>query len=251
MNTEISIPKTSTVLAALLRADYTTLWGNRRSVIMILIVPVVIVFSWQGMIPVTGGAFVLSNGITVGLVAVGLMGYANAVARDRDKGIFQRLRVSPVPLWAIMVSRLIVQLSIILMLTLVVFIGGFYFDHIAISAQGYLITFFMSIVGGSVYLSMGQAIVGRIKSAELVSSTTRLVYIFFMAIGMFGEMGVLGIVVKGIVEWTPYGTVKTILAASMEPTKWTANTSIALLVTLGYILVCAGLGIKWFKWNTK
>lgn len=248
---EISIPKTSEVLTALLRADYTTVWRNRRAVVMVLIVPMIIVFSWKGLVPIKGGAFVLSNGITLGLVAVGLMGYTNSVARDREKGVFQRLRVSPLPLWTIMASRLIVQLSLILLLTVIVFISGYQFDQIKMSIAGYVFTFLIAIVGGAVYLSLGQMIVGRIQNPETVSSTSRLIYFVFIMVGMFGQLGVLGDKFKRAVDWTPYGTVNTMVAASLEPAKWTGDTTIALLLTLGYTVVFATLGIKWFKWSTR
>jgi ABC-2 type transport system permease protein len=248
---EITIPKTSAVMAALLKADYTTLWRNRRAVIMVVLVPMIIVFSWKSLVATAGGAFVLSNAITLGLVAIGLMGYTNSIARDRDKGVFQRLRVSPLPLWTIMASRLIVQLSLILLLTIVVFISGYNFDHISMSAGGYIAAFLTSIVGGAVYLGLGQAIVGRIQNPETVNSTARLVYFAFIMVGMFGELGVLGDKFKNAVDWTPYGTVKTILAGSLEPSKWNMQTTNALLLTLGYTIVFATLGIKWFKWSTK
>jgi ABC-2 type transport system permease protein len=248
---EINIPKTSVVMVALLRADFTTLWRNRRSVVMALLIPMIIVFAWKGMIPIAGGAFVLSNAITLGLVAIGLMGYTNSIARDREKGVFQRLRVSPLPLWTIMASRLIVQLALILLLTIVVFISGYNFDQITMSFAGYALTFLASIVGGAVYLSLGQAIVGRIQNPETVNSTARLIYFAFIMVGMFGELGVLGNQFKDAVEWTPYGTVKTILAGSLEPAKWNNHTNVALLLTMGYTIVFATLGIKWFKWNRK
>ncbi len=149
-------------MAALLRADFTTLWRNRRAVIMVLIVPMIIVFSWKGISVRMGGAFVLSNAITLGLVAIGLMGYTNSIARDREKGVFQRLRVSPLPLWTIMASRLIVQLTLILMMTIVVFLSGYNFDQIVMPASNYAITLLTAIIGGSVYLGLGQAVVGRI-----------------------------------------------------------------------------------------
>lgn len=248
---EIILPKTSAVLAALLRADFTTLWRNRRSVVMVLLVPMIIVFAWKGLIATAGGAFVLSNAITLGLVAIGLMGYTNSVARDREKGVFQRLRVSPLPLWTIMVSRLLVQLALILTLTIVVFISGYNFDQIKMSAGGYAATLVAAVIGGSVYLSLGQIIVGRIKNPETVNSTARLVYFAFILVGMFGESGLIGAKFKEAVLWTPYGTVSTILTGSLEPAKWNNATSMALLLTLGYTLVFATLGIKWFKWDAK
>jgi ABC-2 type transport system permease protein len=247
---EISIPKTSAVMKGLLKADYTTLWRNRRAVILVILVPMIIVFSWKGLIVHTGGAFVLANAITLGLIAIGLMGYTNSIARDRDKGIFQRLRVSPLPLWTIMASRLLVQLSLILMLSIVVFIAGYQFDQIKMSAAGYIITLLASIVGGAVYLGLGQAIVGRVQNPETVNSTVRLVYFAFIMIGMFGETGLVP-QIKTLADWSPYGTVSSIIISSLEPSKWNNHTTEALLLTLGYTIVFTVLGIKWFKWSNK
>ena len=247
---ETIVPKTSTALSSLLIADFTTQWRNRRSTVLILLVPVIILISWKGIIDKLGPAFALSTCITLGLIAVGLMGYSNAIARDRDKGVFQRLRVAPVPSWSIMLSRLIVQLIMILLVTTVVFLAGFYFDKITLNPSGYLLTFFTAIVGGALYLGLGQMIVGLLKNAETVNSTTRLVYFVFIMVGMFGELGVLGDKFKNAVHWSPYGTVKTILSASMQPSAWSSDTTMCLLVTIVYAIVFAMLGIKNFKWST-
>lgn len=248
---EVSIPKTSTVLASLLRADLTTQWRNRRSFILVLLVPVIILVSWKSIIDKMGAAFALSSCITLGLVAVGLMGYSNSIARDRDKGVFQRLRVAPVPSWAIMTSRLLVQLMMIVLLTVCVFLAGYYIDHVSIAPVGYALTFLTAIVGGAVYLSLGQVIVGLIQNPETVNSTSRLVYFAFIMVGMFGEFGLLGEQVKQIALWSPYGTVKHIVSGGMEPAKWDAKTNMALLATIAYAAVFAFIGIRNFKWNTK
>jgi ABC-2 type transport system permease protein len=245
------IPKTSAALASLLRADFKTQWRNRRSVMLLLLVPVIILISWKGLIAKMGGAFALSTCITIGLTAIGLMGYSNAIARDRDKGVFQRLRVTPVPTWSIMVSRLIVQLLMILLVTTFVFVVGNEYDKVTLSPAGYALTYLTAFVGGALYLGLGQMIVGLVKNAETVNSTTRLVYFVFIMVGMFGDLGVLGTEFQKIIKWTPYGTVKAILAASMQPSSWDNQTSLALLVTIGYAVVFSFLGIKWFRWNTQ
>ena len=248
---ETIIPKTSTVLFTLFRADLATLISNRRSGIITLFVPLIILISWKGMVPKVGGPFVLSTAITIGLMAIGLMGYSISISRDRDKGIFQRLRVAPVPTWAIMVSRISIQLMMIMILTLAVFVVGFENDKILLSWQGYAVTFFVAFLGGAVYLSVGQLIVGLIKNPETVNAVTRLVYFLFIMVGMFGELGVLGLKLKDIVHWSPYGSVKLMLAASMEPAKWNNDTTMAALATIAYIVVFAGIGIKNFKWSSK
>ncbi|HVX50217.1 MAG TPA: ABC transporter permease [Chitinophagaceae bacterium] len=250
---ETVIPKLTDVMRALLRADLTTQWRNRRSLMLTLIVPVIILMSWQGFVKLLGGAFVIANCITVGLMAIGLMGYTNSIARDREKGIFQRLRVAPMPNWAIMVSRLAVQLLMITIMCLAVFAAAVNIDHITdVTVTGYIVGLLTAFIGGAVYLSLGQLIAGLVRNSETANSTTRLVYFIFIMVGMFGELGVLdkaGIKFKPFVHWTPYGTVKTIVMAGLRPSEWNSDATMGLLVTIGYIVVFATIGIKKFKWR--
>ncbi|MEO8412865.1 MAG: ABC transporter permease [Ginsengibacter sp.] len=247
---ETIIPKTSEAFVSLMRADFTTQWRNRRSVILSLLVPVIILVSWKGLVAMFGGAFVLSVSMTIGLTSIGLMAFATSIARDRDKGVFQRLRVTPVPPFFIMLSRLMVQLVMIILLTTFVFIIGHNYDKITLSPAGYALTFVTAFIGGALYLGLGQMIVGLVKNAETVNSTTRLVYIAFITLGMFGEFTSSLKELKIIIHWSPFGTVKTILASSMEPSTWNSESSMALVVTLAYAVVFSFLGIKWFKWNS-
>lgn len=244
------IPTTSNVLSSLLRADFTTQWRNRRAVIMVILVPVIILISWKGLIDKFGGAFALANCITVGLTAIGLMGYSNSIARDRDKGVFQRLRVAPVPSWSIMMSRLAVQLALIIIMIAAVFLAGYNYDKISLGTSGYLLSVVTAFIGGAMYLGLGQAIVGLISNPETVNSTTRLVYFFFIMIGMFGELGALGESFGQVVKWSPYGTVMHILSSGMHPETWNNEATMALLATAGYTILFSAVGIKYFKWNS-
>ena len=100
------------------------------------------------------------------------------------------------------------------------------------------------------YLGLGQMIVGLVKNAETVSSTSRLVYIALIMLGIFGELGVFGKQLQEMVVWSPFGTVKTILASGMQLSTWNHETTMALLVTFGYAVLFSFLGIKWFRWNS-
>jgi ABC-2 type transport system permease protein len=247
----VTLPSTTTVFSNLLKADLTAQWRNRRASIMVMLIPAIILISWKGLIKQFGGAFALSNCITVGLNAIGLMGYTNAIARDRDKGIFQRLRVTPAPRWTIIASRLTVQLVMITISTIFLFFVGYQFDHITMTPASYTLAFLMAFIGGAVYLSLGQMIVGLVRNVETVNVTTRLVFFAFIMIGQFASFGMLGIQLGDIANWSPYGTVKNILAAALTPGGWNNKTSMALLVTIGYTAVFTFLGIRWFRWTTK
>jgi ABC-2 type transport system permease protein len=247
----IRLSPASTVFSNLLRADLTTQWRNRRASIMVVLIPSIILITWKGLIERFGAPFVLSNCITVGLNAIGLMGYTNSIARDREKGIFQRLRITPAPRWTIMVSRLTVQLLMIVIVTLVLFIVGYQVDNIHMQASSYALTFLAAIVSGAVYLSLGQTIVGLIRNAETVNVTTRLVFFLFIMTGMFASMGALGQMVSDISKWSPYGAVQRILADALNPGAWKAQSNMALLTTIGYILIFSVIGIRKFQWQSS
>lgn len=246
-----TLPSARTVFLSLLKADLTTLWRNRRASVMVVLLPVIIVIAWKGLIVRTGGAFVLSNAITLALNAIGLMGYSNSIARDREKEIFQRLRVAPAPNWTIMGSRIAVQLIMITIVTVVVMIIGYEYDHIVLTPLGYFAGLLTAMVGGAVYLALGQAIVGRITNPETVQATSRLIYLAFIMIGMFGSLNMLSDFFNKVAKYTPYGTVNSIVSGALTPSNWTSNTTINLLLTLGYTAVFAVLGIRWFKWSTR
>lgn len=248
---EYTLPSATTVFSSLLKADLIAQWRNRRASIMVVLIPSIILISWKGLIARFGGAFALSNCITVGLNAIGLMGYTNAIARDRDKGIFQRLRVTPAPRWTIIASRLMVQLVMITITTLVLFLIGYQFDHIQMSAQSYILAFLMAIVGGSVYLGLGQMIVGLVKSQETVNVTTRLVFFLFIMVGQFASFEMLGVTLGDIANWSPYGTTKNVIAAALVPAGWTHQTNMYLLASLGYTAVFTVFGIRFFRWSTR
>jgi ABC-2 type transport system permease protein len=247
----IRLAPASTVFANLLRADLTAQWRNRRASIMVILIPSIILITWKGLVEKFGAPFVLSNCITLGLNAVGLMGYTISIARDREKGIFQRLRITPAPRWTIMLSRLTVQLFMIVLVTIILFIVGYQVDNIHMQASGYALTFCAAIVGGAVYLSLGQTIVGLIRNAETVNVTTRLVFFLFIMTGMFATLGALGQIASDISKWSPYGAVQRILADSLNPGAWKTQSNLALLTTIGYTLLFSIIGIRKFQWQSN
>src|ERR1700729_4634480 len=105
-------PPLRLVFKALLRADFLVFLKHRRALIISLVLPVFVLISTSGTKATQkfGGAeFVIGLAIAYGLLSTSLIGYGLTVARDREKGVFQRLRVTPAPTWTIMTSRLAMQ----------------------------------------------------------------------------------------------------------------------------------------------
>lgn len=245
------IPSAGEALKALLRADAIVQWRQRRAMMIGLLLPIIYLISWRSLISVFGGLTVLTISISVGLPATGLMGYSLTLAKDRDRGVFQRLRTAPIPTWVIMVSRILVQLGVIVFMTIITIVVAAAVDKVHVSFIGDILCLVAALIGGAAYLALGQAIVGLVKSSDAVNAVARLVYIFLAAFGALAEFGVLGAAIKNIVQWSPLGTTQVMLAAAVNPHGWTIHLLWAALATLGYIAIFTAVGIKYFRWSSS
>ena len=226
---------------------------TRRSLYLSLILPLIILFAVNAGKRATQlgtPELRVAMSITFGGATIGPIGYSLATARDRDAGVFQRLRVTPAPTWAIICSRIAVQLTAILVMTAVVLGAAAAFQGVTLSPAGYLLSFAVATIGGAVFLSIGQAIVGLIRSAETLNATGRLLYAPVLLLSIFGHSDLLGTPVEYISRYSPGGSFATLLSGAMSPSTWSGETWAALPICLAYIGLFAGVGIRWFRWTS-
>lgn len=239
---------------ALLQADLLVLVRNKRALFISMLLPLVILFifdSGKRQDKIGGATFIVGLAITLGLLSASILGYGLAVARDREKGVFQRLRVSPAPTWTIMASRLSAQVLANLIIAIVVLVVGSSLFHLSLGAFEYISVILVSIIGGALFLSIGQALVGLLKSADTINAGGRILLIGLMLFGIFGLSGIAGPTLQNISEWTPVGSVITVLQSAFNQTAWSGHTSIELATCFGYIIFCSAIGIKWFQWEAR
>ncbi len=195
-------PQPIKYLRTLLQADFLVLLKNKRALAVSGVVPLYLLFitnvssklgkhhtSTQSKLG--SPAFLVMLAISVGLLSAAIMGYAVTIARDREKGVFQRLRVTPAPTWVIMVSRLLVQILANLVITIVVLIIGSRVHHLSLSAIEYVWILLIAVLGGAIFLAIGQALSGLFKSATLVNAIGSLLYAALLLSGLLGPSGIL------------------------------------------------------------
>jgi ABC-2 type transport system permease protein len=247
-------PRLQLVLSSLLRADFIVLVKNRRALLISIILPGFILVSTNGSKATRsfgGSLFIIGLAVAYGLMASSLMGHTLRVARDREQGVFQRLRVTPAPTWTIMTSRLLIQVVANLLTTIVVVIVGTRMHHVSLSAGSYGLVLLVSILGGAVFLSIGQALVGLVKSADSINAAGRVLTIVLILLGTLGQSGALGHTWGSIARWSPVGAVMTLFAAVIHLSTWDTHDSLSLLACGGYIVVFAAIGIRWFQWDAR
>ena len=242
------------VFRSLLRADFLVFLKHRRALIISMLLPVFVLVSTSGNKATDkfGGAeFVIGLAISYGLLSTALIGYALTVARDREKGVFQRLRVTPAPTWTIMTSRLAMQAVANLIIAIAVVIVGSLIHHISPSAGQYALVLLVSVLAGTVFLSLAQALVGLVRSADTVQAVARVLFAVLILLGILGQSGALGSFWSSIARWTPVGAVMTLYAGVLDLHAWYSRDTLSLLACLAYIVVFAGIGIRWFQWDAR
>lgn len=245
-----AVPPLSLTLRSLFRADAAVMLRSRQLLVLNLLLPIIILFvTNRGRLGNPG--FLIGMAITYGLLSSALIGYSTTVARDREAGVFQRLRVTPTPSWAIMASRLGVQLAANLIVAVVVMIVGSVMHSTAFTAGEYLLMLLVSLLGAVVFLSIGQALVGLVKSVTAINAIGRVLYVALILTGILGSTGLLGDDFKNFADWTPVGALINLYSAVLNVTPWAWAETEALIASFGYIVVFAGIGIRWFRWEPQ
>ena len=101
------------------------------------------------------------------------------------------------------------------------------------------------------FLCIAQALVALVKSSDTVTATARLIYIALIFLGLLGQSGSLGHAWDTAAKWSPVGTVMTLFAGVLKLSAWNARDLESLLVVIGYIVVFAVVGIRWFQWEVR
>jgi ABC-2 type transport system permease protein len=265
-------PALTEIFRALLEADFTVQLRNNRALLLSFALPLVVLYALFAS-PLFAGKrglalgdpqFRVAAALTLGMASIAILGYSMTVARDREKGVFQRLRVTPAPTWTIMASRLLVQVAAILAMAVVLLVAADIFEGVSPGSTldsnspgpedylvAYLLTFICVIFSSALFLSVGQALAGLVKSADTLNAVGRIAYIPLFALGLFGHSTIFGTTFELISRWSPGGTVVTLLSGAMNPSSWNSDTWLALAASIAYSVVFAGIGIRWFQWGAR
>ena len=247
-------PALTEILRALLEADFTVLLRNYRALLLSFALPLVVLlafFASKFYSALGDPQFRVAAALTLGMASIAILGYSMTVARDREKGVFQRLRVTPAPTWTIMTSRLLVQVAAMLAMALLVLAAANLFEGVSLAAAAYLLTAVCVIFSSALFLGVGQALAGLIKSADTLNAVGRIAFLPLFALGLLAHSTIFGTTFELVSRWSPGGTVETLLTGAMNPSSWNGDTWLALAASAAYAVVFAGIGIRWFQWGAR
>ena len=241
-------------MAALLRADAIVLLRNTVATVAGIFLPVMLIIAstfGKAQARLGGTEVIIGLALTLGLVTSCILGYSLAIAHDRDAGVLQRLRVTPAPTWMIMTSRLLIQVvaslaSSVIVITLAVILHG-----LTLNAGQYALVLAVAILGAAMFLALGQALVGLVKSTSAVNAIGRLLFVVLVLLGILGATGILGDTMQSISAFSPVGALMSLFTDVLTSAAWAGQDLVSLLACAGYIIVFAFIGIRFFRWESR
>lgn len=238
-------------ITALLRADATVQLRQRASIIMGLLIPLFFLFAWRNLAIALGSTGMLAGCISVGLPSIGIMGYALVMVRDRELGVFRRIRITPCPAWIIMSSRWFVQLGIMIGMALVTVAAARLVDGIQIGPIGVFKLLLAVLISGPLFLSLGQLAVALFQGTEAVGSATRMIYIAILVMGILATTLNKNSPWLVVAQWSPVGVARAVMINALASDSFGLQAVYPVLATVAYTVVFASVGIVWFRWTAS
>jgi len=162
---------------------------NRRFVIFSVIMPVIFYFIFTETVggdQQVGGVdwkdYYLMSMTVYGVVGASLTSFAQRLSKERTEGWLSLLRITPLPSWSYVVSKVMAQGLINLCIILIMFLVGGIVKHIDLSAGAWFTSGLFIWLGGFAFMSIG-ALIGSIKNADFVQVLSMIIYMGMSILG--------------------------------------------------------------------
>jgi ABC-2 type transport system permease protein len=248
-------PSIAMSLNALLRAEFLASLRNRRRVMWVLVFPPLAMVAGIGLSHATSASeklAIAAMAMTLGTFAQGLFGHANAIAVARDRGVLVRLRCTPTPSWAVLLSRGATQVVLGLLGSAVVLVLAQAIYGVSAGPAALALAVPAVIAGAACALALGQLIAALAPSADEVNAVIRLA---FFAVFLLGDLPLsaphLSGAVRSIGEASPYYLAWRVSADALIGTGWSPADLARLTALVLAAAVLGWLGVRAFRWEPR
>jgi ABC-2 type transport system permease protein len=200
--------------------------------------------------------------IVLAAMSNGMIGYAGAMAVYREKGIFRRIRTTPMNIATFLSAKILVQAIFVIVQAIILTIVGMLVFGATIDWSSLPLGIVEVVLIGLMFVAIGQMIASIFRKSETVSIVTQMFNTPFMLLGglliplsQFSDVPVL----PQIGSVLPTGAAVNILrpTISPEPFKHISDVQGVLLLPLwvsfaivaAYLVVSVITAARFFKWE--
>lgn len=249
-----SAPSLGRAFTLLATAELAGMAKNRRSLLWTTAVPVAILVLGVSQVPghASPGSVwaIVALAAVMGAFVLGLVGYSTDLVGYRERGVFRRLRTTPVPASLILVVRAMAALVAILLAFLVVVVVAAlaYHVHPTVATVGGGLG--VMALGGLSAVALAQVIVARTARAQSATALARLVLMVSLFLtGFFIRAQVWPVFWRQVAEWTPVRLAGALLVPTLQGQPWGPTAWHDAGGLTAWIVVTGVVGVVAFRWE--
>ena len=201
----------------------------------------------------TAIVFLVPGLIVLGLMSNGLIGNATAMSNYREQGILRRIQTTPMPLWQLMLARILNQ-SVILIVQSMLMLGiSILVFNARYDAMGVLAAIPIIVLGAIMFMALGQAVSSLVRkwdSALIVAQVINFPLMFFG--GLWIPLSSLPGWLQQVSKYLPSSMMADLTRGSML-SDWHMESNLPFAVdfagVLIYFLAAVIISARFFKWS--
>jgi ABC-2 type transport system permease protein len=183
---------------------------NRRFIFFSVIMPVAFFFIFSSTVGndvkignVDWASYYLMSMTVYGVIGASLTSFAQRISRERSQGWIRMLRITPLPSWSYVFSKLAAQGVINFFIILVVFVVGGLGKGIHLPAAVWVEAGLWIWIGGFAFMALG-SLIGSMRNPDAVQVLALIVYMSLSILGgLWFPTSTMSSVMQTIAKFTP------------------------------------------------
>jgi ABC-2 type transport system permease protein len=171
------------------RAELVRTMRNKRFVFFSVIMPVAFFFIFTSTMSsdtkigtVDWSAYYLMSMTVYGVIGASLTSFAQRISKERSQGWIRLLRITPLPSWSYVFSKVAAQAIINLLIIVMMFVIGGFGKSIDLSAAAWVESGLWIWIGGFSFMALGM-LLGTMRNADTVQVLSMILYMGLSILG--------------------------------------------------------------------
>ncbi|QHT59169.1 ABC transporter permease [Paenibacillus lycopersici] len=170
------------------KAELLRTFRNRRFVIFSVLMPILFFFLFSSSVGdqqvdgVNFTSYYLMSMTCYGIIGASFTTFSQRLARERSQGWIKMLKITPLPSWAYILSKIGAQAIINLFIVVMMFAVGGFGKHIDLPVSTWLSCGLWIWVGGMSFMALG-TLFGSMRNPDAVQVISMIVYMGMSVLG--------------------------------------------------------------------
>jgi ABC-2 type transport system permease protein len=183
---------------------------NKRFVFFSVMMPIALYFIFTSSVgdtskigTVNWSAYYLMSMTVYGVIGASLTSMAQRISKERTEGWVRLLRITPLPSWSYIVSKVAAQAAINLVIIVVMFLIAGFGKKIDLSAAAWVESGLWIWVGGFSFMALGM-LLGTMRNSDTVQVLSIIIYMGLSILGgLWMPTATMSDTMQTIAKFTP------------------------------------------------